>query len=719
MPFQLKGCLFMLTLTLSALAQEAVSAPIWPPSEHLLKGLVDGIEPILKSQDTATGRFGTQPWVCIDQNVLLPLAAAWSIKDDKNPWYHSDRVLAAIASGGKALTDDQDKKGMWTFRKKDNSTWGQIYMPWTYSRWIRAYVLVKDALPAADRAAWEKGLRLGFTGIRRIMDGGVHNIPCHQAMALYLAGMAFDQAEWRAAATAFMAKTVAKQNPAGFWSENFGPVIGYNEVYVDAIGVYYSVSKDPVVLEALRRAAQFHAAVLWPDGSAVACLDERQIYHAGLENGTVGFTFTPEGRGYLLQQIGKSMAKGSAVSPDYAAGMLLYGERGTGLKPAAAAAEATAWIGNREGLIRRQQPWQWAMSAYACPVPTNRWIQDRHNLLDVFHDDLGLVAGGGNTKLQPYWSTFTVGDCSQLRHIPGEENPNFSPQIELKWVPEQARIEEAAGAQRLTLKIAGLDCGVACEALPNGDLKLVYEAPADRQVEAHLPLLSRSRHLDTASGARVPLGDENLALSRDQIGAWFDYAGLRVLPPKGTALRWPVRQHDPYKKDGSSPLSAAKLVLVMPFTGVSRYEITLQKPPTEVFPGLAFEARDLKVTVSEGSYTKRLDDLGSQFLGGGSIGQSIRFTLPNPKAGRYEVLGEFVTAYVYGIVQVSVDGQPVGTPFDAYVPEVNSEGERVSFGTLDLTAGDHEIRVDVIGKNAKATNCLISVKRWLLRETGK
>lgn len=714
-----RGYLVMLTLGVTALAQEGTQPATWPPREALLKGLAGSIEPILKSQDAATGRFGMQPWICSDQNVLLPLAAAWSIQDDANPWYHSDRVLAAIAAGGNALVADQDPQGRWIFRKKDNSTWGQIYMPWTYSRWIRAYVLVRDALPAADRATWEKGLRLGFRGIRKAMDGGVHNIPCHHAMALYIAGVAFDEPDWRQAATAFMAKVVAKQDPAGFWSENFGPVIGYNEVYVDALGVYYHFSRDAVVLEALKRAAQFHAAVLWPDGSSAACFDERQIYHAGIETGTVGFTVTPEGRGYLLQQMGKHLAQGRTVSADYAAGMLLYGAGGEGILPAAAGAEATVWIGGRDGVIRRHKPWQWAFSGYACPVPKNRWIQDRHNLVDVFHDDLGLVAGGGNTKLQPYWSTFTVGDCALLKHTPGDENPDFAPAIELRWVPEKAVIEAVDGGQRLALTYGGLACRVRAELLANGDLKLVYEAPADRRVEAHLPLLNRSQRLTTAAGVKVRLGEEDVVLSGDRLGAWFDYGGLRVVVPPGASLRWPAWQHDQYKKDGSSTLRTAKLVVVMPFAGTPRHEVTLQVTPAEVFPGLAVEARDLKVAISDGSYTKRLDDLGSQFLGGGKIGQWICFTLPDVKAGTYELLGEFVMASVYGIVQVSVDGQPVGQPFDAYAIGVDRDGERVSFGTVELAAGNHEIKVEVTGKNPKATNHLISVKRWLLREVGK
>jgi hypothetical protein len=703
----------LLLLLLSGLAGHAAELPDWPPREYLMKSLVDRIEPILKSQDPATGRFGTQPWICTDQNVLLPLAAAWSLQDPANPWYHSERVLAAIAKGGEALVDDQDARGMWTFRKKDNSTWGQRHMPWTYSRWIRAYLLTRDALPADSRAKWEKGLLLGFKGIRAYADGGVHNIPTHHAMALYIAGIAFDNEEWKEAARKFMARVVAAQDPAGFWSENFGPVVGYNQVYIEALGVYYSYSKDPVVLEALRRSARFHSAILWPNGSPVACIDERQIYHAGVDVGNVGFTWTPEGRGYLRQQLGLIMAKGGTVDADYAAQMLLHGGSGESILPAAAGDKATVFIGNKDAVICRNKPWQWAMSAYACPVPKSRWIQDRQNLVDVYVDDLGLVAGGGNTKLQPYWSTFTVGDPELLKHKEGDENPDFCPAIDLKWTPTKATLVEEEEGQRLALQYGEVSCSVTCSS--QGDtLKLVYEAPSDQRVEAHLPLMNRAPRVTLANGKKVRLGD-GLSLSAQEVGPWFVYGGLKVTMPAGARLLWPAKQHDPYKKDGSSPLSVAKLVLCMPFAGgVTRNEVMLSPQPAEPFEGLAFEARDLKSTVIGDGYTKRLDDLGSQLLGTKAPGAALVFSLPVAQAGRYELLGEFVIAPMYGIVEVSVDGKKIGAPFDGWFPEVD-RGERASFGVVDLAAGDHEVRVTVVGKNDQSTGYLISVQRWLLR----
>ena len=162
--------LLVFVLGLAATSGTASAAPenwkSWPPRNFLIQSLVASVPETLKTFHPETGRFGTEPWICGDQNVLLPLAAAWSLKSPDNPYYHDKKLLEVIAKGGNALVDDQDENGMWIFRKKDNSTWGQILMPWTYSRWIRAYVLVKDALPAADRQKWEKGLRLGFTGIR-------------------------------------------------------------------------------------------------------------------------------------------------------------------------------------------------------------------------------------------------------------------------------------------------------------------------------------------------------------------------------------------------------------------------------------------------------------------------------------------------------------------------------------------------------------------------
>ena len=135
---------------------------IWTPEPQLLESLDESIPNILASQKES-GQFGTEPWISIDQNVLLALAAVWSLEESH--YYGDEAVLSAIVRGGHALIDAQDEAGMFTFRKKDHSTWGQIYMPWVYSRWIRAYWLTRDAFGSDDRKRWDDALALGFAGI--------------------------------------------------------------------------------------------------------------------------------------------------------------------------------------------------------------------------------------------------------------------------------------------------------------------------------------------------------------------------------------------------------------------------------------------------------------------------------------------------------------------------------------------------------------------------
>ena len=281
-------------LALLAIAWAAVGDE-WRFKEDCWTELVSSIPGILRSQDPATGRFGKGIWIVTDQNVVLPLAAVWALPHQKNPYYHRDDVLQAIMSAGDALIDDQDERGRWEFRKKDGSTWGPIYMPWTYSRWIRAFGLIREAMPADRRERWETALKLGYQGIAKTALGRVHNIPAHHAMGLYHAGQLLERPEWCQQAKAFLAKVCAAQDKGGYWSEHMGPVVAYNFVYTDALGVYYALSKDGSVLPTLQRAARFHADFTYPDGSRIETIDERNPYHTGVAPGTVGFTFSPEG----------------------------------------------------------------------------------------------------------------------------------------------------------------------------------------------------------------------------------------------------------------------------------------------------------------------------------------------------------------------------------------------------------------------------------------
>ncbi len=120
-------------------------------------------------------------------------------------------------------------------------------------------------------------------------------------------------------------------------------------------------------------------------------------------------------------------------------------------------------------MTQRRRPWFFCLSAFVVEIPQNRWGQDRQNFVSVFHDRTGLIVGGGNTKLQPLWSTFTVGDSSLLAHTPGDEHPDFSPREGLIHAPEGASYRTGEDASGLTLKYGEETCTVTLA--PQGETR--------------------------------------------------------------------------------------------------------------------------------------------------------------------------------------------------------------------------------------------------------
>jgi hypothetical protein len=540
----------------------------WHFKRELLPALTQSVPKLLRAQDPATGHFGSGIWIPMEQNVIYGLAAAWSLEDPKNRYYHDPKLLDAILRGGDALIEAQDKDGRWMFRKKDNSTWGLHYDPWVYSRWVRTYSLIRDAMPAERRERWQKALVLGFSGIAKRELGHVHNIPTHHAMALYIAGRSLNHPEWCTQASAFLAQVAQKQDPNGFWSEHLGPLITYNLVYFDALGTYYGLTHDTNVLAAVQRAARFHVNFTYPDGSNIETIDERTPYSQRYALPNVGFTFSAEGRGYLRQQWTHLKAQGIPAAVDALASLLLYGEEGPVVPPPGANCDATFVTGDSKAAVLHKGAWCACFSAYTGPLSTSRWIQDRQNLVSLFHPKTGLLLGGGNTKLQPLWSTFTVGDTSLLKHRPGDEQPSFAQPAGLLHVPTQAALEQKD--QSLKLQYGDACCSVALDLSQADTARLTYTAKAGTNhspVEAHLPLLpAMGKPWRTASGQQGNLSATSFKLSASEAGAWFEHNGWRVTLPPGSSLTWPVLPHNPYRKDGHAEPAEGRIVLSLPFT---------------------------------------------------------------------------------------------------------------------------------------------------------
>ncbi|MEZ6068251.1 MAG: c-type cytochrome [Planctomycetaceae bacterium] len=87
---------------------------------------------------------------------------------------------------------------------------------------------------------------------------------------------------------------------------------------------------------------------------------------------------------------------------------------------------------------------------------------------------------------------------------------------------------------------------------------------------------------------------------------------------------------------------------------------------------------------------------------GGNPGTRLTLAVPVKEPGRYELFAVMTKARDYGIVQLALDGEPLGGPIDLYNnPEVITTGP-LSLGTVDLTAGEHQLTIEITGTNPQA-----------------
>lgn len=548
---------------------------------EMLAQLSQQVPAILRTYDADSGRFGTGIWICGDQHAMYPLAVVYATAGSGNRHYKSPELLRVIIKAGDLLIEKADPQGRWVFEKKDGSTWGMIWMPWTYSRWIRTFGLIRDDMPADARERWTRALVLGYTGISRHELRSVHNIPAHHAMGLYAAGKVLNRPEWCRQAEAFLRRVAAAQSEGGYWAEGGGPVVRYNFVYVDALGTYYVMSGDKAVLPALKKAARFHRQFTYPSGQAVETIDGRNplemLFPSADSNrplpeavaeGNVGFTVSAIGRAYLKHQW--AISGMDRLGPDLMASLLLYGQEGPVEEPQPAGSGQTSVLvekGTPQALTVRQGPWFLCLSAYTSPVVESRWIQDRQNLFSVYHEATGVILGGGNTKLQPAWSTFTVGDMALLAHRPGDEKPVFTPQGPLYHVPSRAAlVTEPEPGLDLSYGPARCRVRLRIEDAHTLDCRLEASGGGTLAMAAHLTLPPRmGRKLITGSGEQVTIGPKPVVLRPEQLRGQVTYAGFRLHLPLSASLHWPALPHNPYRKDGRAEPAEGRIEIRLPF----------------------------------------------------------------------------------------------------------------------------------------------------------
>jgi hypothetical protein len=294
-----------------------------------------------------------------------------------------------------------------------------------------------------------------------------------------------------------------------------------------------------------------------------------------------------------------------------------------------------------------------------------------------------LVAGEGRhlvldaIQLLPARSEPDAMEAESLKVVsvaPGEESPTpgpasigYSAGRTLDWAPSR----EGAGFALALNPPPDLAYALGVKAVRGPDAPIIQAYDGGNPIGAPLDLYAPERKLDDEI---EPLGD---------LPAGAESVEIRVV--------------------GANPKSSGRAVALDYF----RYEPKVLGPETT--PGV--RARILRVRGGRESIQK----LGPAWTDGYHLwiqpsrkGTTADIGLDVPDDGDYEIVVRLTQAFDYGIVQVSLDGTPLGLEIDGYSPNIVLT-DPIPLGTPHLVAGPHVLRFEAIGQNADAKGYLMGI----------
>jgi hypothetical protein len=141
-----------------------------------------------------------------------------------------------------------------------------------------------------------------------------------------------------------------------------------------------------------------------------------------------------------------------------------------------------------------------------------------------------------------------------------------------------------------------------------------------------------------------------------------------------------------------------------------RQQNGMAMPTNRGIPGaMEFEALPIKDKTDLSTSVQDMSPWGAHQWSGGKqlfcsarLNSSVRFTISVGSTGKYALNLYATMAPDFGQIQTRLDGKPFGAPVDLRAPIVMPSG-KVAIGTIDLSAGTHDLEFRVVGKNAASS----------------
>jgi len=135
--------------------------------------------------------------------------------------------------------------------------------------------------------------------------------------------------------------------------------------------------------------------------------------------------------------------------------------------------------------------------------------------------------------------------------------------------------------------------------------------------------------------------------------------------------------------------------------------------------GYVYAATELPIIEDSGKLSKPLGGMDAQFYRAEDVGDFVTYELDVRATGRYAVT-LIATGYLsYGAYQVSLDGAPLGEPVDSYRGQLDPAGIEAPLGEVDLTAGAHPLRLEIVGHNEKSEGYYIGWDSLVLKPVAR
>jgi hypothetical protein len=524
--------------------------------DHYFKLMEAGVKPL----DTKT-----QP---PNAGAMLAAAVLYAKQQPANASFGDQQKLTLALKLGDLMADQA---------AADTSENKQDY-EWEIHFWLDTFRLLEKHLGAERRARWQREIEK----ITRWFAGQVAyriDFPRYQgpyirtstnhfalfASEVYLAGRVLGNQEWeQLGARALHRLASEEQTPDGYWGEftDNGPATGYNYLTMCCVALYWEHSADPAAEQALRRATDFHKHFTWPDGTPVEAINGRNRHWDVSPWGHFGFSHWPDGRRYaqfLAGFFSLDKQHGSRTLGRFAQSALYYHAGPT--EPIPQELPRSAYQMTINAGIRKTGPWTVCLSGLIDTPIDSQFTLDRQGHLSIYHEKLGLIITGANSKHQPELATFL--DRTK---------------DEVTTVPLSSRLRMSDDRDRLGLGYRTFFAEAEVPSPQNDRMKVrlaITETGRGRLQDAqlHLQLCLRAREtLETAASKHI-LDETRLELDASQVGGYICHRGWTLRVPATARLTWPVFPFNPYANAPETDVRHAVGVLTVP--------VAVEPPPAD------------------------------------------------------------------------------------------------------------------------------------------